>query len=345
MKIDMGLIGASSVECGPIAADAERRGFDAVWASESVTDAFLQSQAALLSTSRLTVGTAIAVAFARNPMSTAYAAWDLAGMSQGRFVLGLGSQIQAHIERRFSMPWSAPAARMRDYLLALDAIFTSWREGTRLDYQGAVYQHTLMTPTFTPKHHDHRIPVMIAAVGERMTALGAELCDGLLLHGMTTSAYLDDVTLPAVERGLAASGRSRDAVELYVPLFLVMGDTEEQVAEVTRKTREQIAFYASTPAYSRVLDTVGYGDLQPELQALSRQGRWADMAHLIDDDLLDAIAVTGSPDDMPELCKARFGGRVDRISSYYGWPVDDPDRLAGILSRFHDDPTTDTEGA
>ncbi|MGX1703140.1 TIGR03617 family F420-dependent LLM class oxidoreductase [Microbacterium sp. NPDC055357] len=337
MKIDMGMIGATGAECGPIASAAERQGFDAVWASESVTDSFLQSQAALLQTSRLTVGTAIAVAFARNPMSTAYAAWDLAATSGGRFILGLGSQIQPHIERRFSMPWSSPIARMRDYLLALDAIFTSWRDGSKLDYRGDIYQHTLMTPVFTPPHHDHRIPLMIAAVGERMTALGAELCDGLLLHGMTTTAYLDGVTLPAVERGLAASGRTRDALELYVPLFLIMGDTEEQIAETARKTREQIAFYASTPAYAAVLESVGYDELQPELQRLSRDGRWSVMADLIDEPLLDAIALTGTPDEMPDLCRARFGGRVDRISSYYGWPVDDPDRLREILSRFHDD--------
>ncbi len=345
MKIDMGMIGASSAECGPIAARAELEGFDGVWASESVTDAFLQSQAALLSTSRLTVGTAIAVAFARNPMSTAYAAWDLAGMSGGRFILGLGSQIQPHIERRFSMPWSSPVSRMRDFLMALDAIFTSWREGTKLDYQGTHYQHTLMTPVFTPKHHDHRIPTMIAAVGERMTSLGAELCDGILLHGMTTTAYLDGVTLPAVERGLAASGRTREAIDLYVPLFLVMGDTEEELAEQKRKTREQIAFYASTPAYSAVLDTIGQGALQPEMQALSRQGRWTEMADLVDDELLEAIAVIGTPDEMPELCKARFGGRVDRISSYYGWSIDDPDRLRDILSRFDDEPGTTAEEA
>lgn len=343
MKIDMGLIGASGAECGPVAAAAEEQGFDAVWASESVTDAFLQSQAALLSTSKLTVGTAIAVAFARNPMSTAYAAWDLAGMSGGRFILGLGSQIQPHIERRFSMPWSAPAPRMRDYLLALDAIFTAWRDGTKLDYRGPIYQHTLMTPVFTPHHHEHRIPVMIAAVGERMTALGAELCDGLLLHGMTTTGYLDEVTLPAVERGLAASGRERDAVELYVPLFMVMGDTEEERDAAARKTREQIAFYASTPAYVKVLESVGYENLQPELQSLSREGRWAEMADLIDDGLLDAIALTGTPEEMPDLCRARFGGRVDRVSSYYGWPVDDPDRLAEILARFHDERAPQSE--
>jgi len=341
MKIDMGMIGSSAIDCGPAAARAEAQGFDGVWASESVTDAFLQSQAALLATDKVTVGTAIAVAFARNPMSVAYLSWDLAAMSKGRFIVGLGSQIQAHIERRYSMQWSPPVDRMRDFLLAMDAIFTSWRTGERLDYQGEHYQHSLMSPVFTPHHHDYAIPTAIAAVGAKMTELGAELCDGLLLHGMTTTAYLDTVTLPAVDRGLAASNRSRDALQLYTPIFMVMGDTEEQLAEMTTKTREQIAFYASTPAYSKVLATVGYENLQPELQTMSRAGKWTEMGDLIDDTLLHEIALVGTPEQMPELARKRFSGRLDRVSSYYDWPVEDPDRLRDILAAFDDEPGTD----
>lgn len=334
MKIDMGLIGSSAAACGPIASTAEAEGYDGVWASESVTDAFLQSQSALMATQRVSVGTAIAVAFARNPMSVAYLAWDLAAMSEGRFILGLGSQIKPHIERRYSMPWSSPVPRMRDFLLALDAITTSWRDGTRLDYQGEHYQHNLMSPVFTPHHHEFTIPTMIAAVGDRMTELGAELCNGLLLHGMTTTAYLDNVTLQAVERGLSTSGRDRSALELYCPIFMVMGDTEEEIAEMSAKTRDQIAFYASTPAYAKVLESVGYENLQPELQAMSRDNRWAEMGSLIDDTLLGHIALIGKPEEMPALAKERFGGRLDRISSYYAWPVDDPDRLQQILKEF-----------
>lgn len=334
MKIDMGMIGASAAACGPVAAAAEADGFDGVWASESVTDAFLQSQAALMASEDISVGTAIAVAFARNPMSTAYLAWDLAAMSGGRFVLGLGSQIKPHIERRFSMPWTAPVDRMRDYLQALDAIFTAWRDGSRLAYEGTHYQHTLMTPVFTPHHHEYRIPTMIAAVGAKMTELGGELCDGLLLHGMTTTTYLDEVTLPALEKGLAASGRSRSDVELYCPLFLVMGDTEDEMAESARKTREQIAFYASTPAYRAVLDSVGYGDLQVELQDLSREGRWEEMGQRIDDKLLGEIALVGTAEDMPRLVRERFTGRLDRVSSYFAWPGGDPERLRAILADF-----------
>lgn len=341
MKIDMGMIGSSAAACGPIAATAEANGFDGVWASESVTDSFLQSQAALMATEKLSVGTAIAVAFARNPMSVAYLSWDLAAMSQGRFIVGLGSQIQAHIERRYSMEWSPPIERMRDFLQAMDAIFTSWRAGERLNYQGTHYHHTLMTPVFTPHHHEFPIPKMIAAVGARMTALGAELCDGLLLHGMTTTAYLDTVTLPAVDQGLAASNRSRDALELYTPIFMIMGDTEEQIADYSKQTREQIAFYASTPAYSKVLDTVGYENLQPELQKMSRAGKWVEMGDLIDDTLLGEIALIGTPEEIPELARKRFGGRLDRVSSYFGWPVEDPERLHDILAAFDDQPTTD----
>ena len=334
MKIDQGLIGSSAAACGPLASTAESLGHDGVWASESVTDAFLQSQSALMATEDVSVGTAIAVAFARNPMSVAYLAWDLAAMSNGRFILGLGSQVKPHIERRFSMPWSSPIPRMRDFLLALDAIFTSWRDGTRLDYHGEHYQHTLMSPVFTPHGHDFAIPTMIAAVGDRMTELGAELCDGLLLHGMTTMSYLDDVTLQAVDRGLATSGRDRSSLELYAPIFMVMGDTEEEIATMSDKTREQIAFYASTPAYAKVLASVGYENLQPELQAMSRDNRWAEMGGLIDDTLLHHIALVGRPDDMPRLAKEQFGGRLDRISSYYEWPVSDPDRLRQILNDF-----------
>lgn len=334
MKVDTAMIGSASAACGRIARDAEAVGFDGAWASESVTDAFLQAQAALLATSRLPVGTAVAVAFARNPMSTAYLAWDLAAASQGRFVLGLGTQVRAHIERRFSMTWSEPVARMRDYLLALRAIFGSWRVGERLDFRGSHYRHTLMTPVFTPAPHAFPIPTMIAAVGCRMTELGAELVDGLLVHTMVTAEYLDNVTLPAVERGLARSGRDRSSLELAAAALLVMGDTEQEMARRMRRAREQIAFYASTPAYRKVLASIGYDALQPELRRLSREGRWGQMVDLVDDTLLHAIAVVGSPEEMPQLCRERFGARLDRISSHFGWPVEDQDRLRALLAAF-----------
>ena len=334
MLIDHSLIGHTSTRAASDAAWAEQVGFDGVWATESVTDSFLQSMAVALSTERIGVGTAIAVAFSRNPMSTAYAAWDLAATSDGRFSLGLGTQVEAHVRRRFSMPWSPPVERMRDYIGALRAIFDSWRNGTRLRYEGAVYQHTLMSPVFTPPHHEHEIPIGVAAVGPKMTELAGENCDFAILHGMIHPGYFDEVTLPALQRGLDASGRDRTAVTVSCPLFMVMGDDEETIADSTAATKGQIAFYASTPAYRRVLDPIGYGDLQPDLQQLSRDGRWQEMSGLIDDGLLGQLAFVGRPEDMPGLVNERFGGRLDRVSSYFGWPVEDPERLTEILHAF-----------
>jgi probable F420-dependent oxidoreductase len=334
LLIDHSLIGVTARRSATDAAWAEGAGFDGVWATESVTDAFLQCLGATLSTGQIQVGTAIAVAFARNPMTVAYEAWDLAACSSGRFVLGMGTQIRSHVTRRFSMPWSDPLERMRDFIAALRAIWAVWRDGGQLRYEGPYYRHTLMTPVFSPPHHDHPIPLAVAAVGPRMTALAGEVCDGAILHGMTTKAYLDDVTLPALAEGLRASGRSRADVFCSCPLFMIMGDDEKVLAEMREKACQQIAFYASTPAYRAVLDSVGYGDLQPELQSLSRTGRWREMGELIDDGLLGHIALSGIPEEMPQLVRARFGGRLDRVSSYFGWPVEDPDRLGEILAAF-----------
>ena len=296
---------------------------------------FSSAWGSALSTNRVQVGTAIAVAFARNPMTTAYAVWDLAACSEGRFVSGLGTQVKAHVTRRFSMPWSDPAARMCDYIAALRAIWATWRDGMPLHHEGPYYQHTLMTPVFSPPRHEHPIPIAIAAVGPHMTSLAGEICDGAILHGMTTQSYLDDVTLPALQQGLAKSGRRREDFFCSCPLFMVMGDDEETIDDMGQRTREQIAFYASTPSYRGILESVGYGDLQGELQQLSRAGRWQEMGRLIDQDLFDAIALTGTPDEMPNLVRTRYGGRLDRVSSYFGWPIEDPDRLADIVHAFH----------
>jgi|688.fasta_scaffold223861_3 probable F420-dependent oxidoreductase len=340
MKIDYSLIGHTSRNALVDAQRAESWGFDGVWATESVTDAFLQSMAVALSTERVDIGTAIAVAFARNPMTTAYCAWDIASASGGRFTLGMGTQIQAHITKRFSMPWSSPAARMEDYIKALRAIFESWRTGSRLRYEGEHYRHTLMTPVFTPPHHDHPIPIAIAAVGEVMTALAGRLCDGVILHGMTNPEYLDTVTLPALEKGLAESGRSRAAFTVSLPLFFAMGDTEEQIVAQREESRKQLAFYASTPAYRGVLEAIGYGDLQTQLHSMSKTGEWDKMATAIDDTLLDAMVLTGAPEEIPALVYKRFGNRFDRVSSYYGWTIDDPERMADIVKKFHSYSTT-----
>lgn len=337
MKLDHSLIGHTSLQASTDARWAEDAGFTGVWATESVTDAFLQSMAVALTTERIEIGTAIAVAFARNPMTTAYAAWDLAAASKGRFVLGLGTQIEAHITRRFSMPWSPPVDRMAEYLDALTAIFTAWRDGTRLRFEGEHYRHTLMSPVFTPPHHDHPIPMGIAAVGPKMMQLAGKSCDLAILHGMVHPTYLDEVGLPALQAGLDESNRDRSAISLSCPLFMVMGDDDQTIAASLAKTKEQVAFYASTPAYRRILDVIGFGDLQPELQQLSRENRWAEMSTLIGDDLLDHLAFIGTPDEMPGLVRGRLGDRIDRVSSYFGWPTDDLDRLRSIAAAFEAD--------
>ncbi|MBS4754560.1 TIGR03617 family F420-dependent LLM class oxidoreductase [Nocardioides sp. zg-ZUI104] len=322
-----------------MAADAEAAGFDGVWATESVTDSTLMAMGAALSTERVHIGTAVTIAFARNPMTLSYAAWDLQAASGGRFTVGLGSQVKAHVERRYSMPWTSPAPRMRDFIGAMRAIWSSWQTGDKLAYEGEHYQHTMMTPVFTPHHHEHPLRIMLSAVGPRMTRLGAEVADGIILHGFTTPEYLDAVTLPTVAEGLAASGRERSDLTLYCPLFLITGNTEEEMVKMREDTRAQIAFYASTPNYRDVLESVGFEDLQVELQDLTREGKWDQLAERVPDELLDRIAVTGEPDVLAGRIHERFGDRLDRISSRFGWPTADLDQLSSLVEELHGDAT------
>ena len=211
-------------------------------------------------------------------MTLANVGYDLQQYSGGRFILGLGSQIKPHIDKRFSMPWSHPAARMREFVLAMRAIWACWNEGEKLDFRGEFYTHTLMTPFFNPGPNPHGVPkVFLAAVGERMTEVAGEVCDGMLVHGFTTERYLQEVTLPALERGYAAGGRKRDEFELSIPAFVVTGENDEAIEQADAAVRQQIAFYGSTPAYRPVLDLHGWGDLQDELNVLSKQGEWVEM--------------------------------------------------------------------
>jgi probable F420-dependent oxidoreductase len=249
-------------------------------------------------------------------------------------MLGLGSQIKPHIEKRFSMPWSHPAARMRELILAMRSIWSSWNEGTKLDFTGDFYTHTLMTPFFNPGPNRYGPPkVFLAAVGELMTTVAGEVADGLLAHGFTTERYLREVTMPALERGLASSGRRRDDVQVSYPAFVVTGTTEAEMADAARAVRAQIAFYGSTPAYRPVLELHGWGDMQTELNTLSKQGEWMKMAELIDDDVLNAFAVVCEPEDVPARIMTRVGDVVDRITFYAPYGAD-PERWRGILAGF-----------
>ncbi len=307
------------------ARELEDRGYAGVWASEVAQDPFLVLHAAALGTTRVSVGSAIAVAFARSPMTLAYTAYDLQRYSRGRFVLGLGTQIQAHVERRFSMPWSAPAARMREYLGALRAIWATWTDDVPLRFRGEHYRHTLMTPMFTPARHEWGPPpVHLAAVGPLMTRLAGEAADGLLAHSFTTARYLRERTLPALTEGLEAAGRDRSAVQVSLPGFVVTGRDDAERARAADAVRAQIAFYGSTPAYRPVLELHGWGALGDELHTLSTgrdPERWQAMARLVDDEVLGTFAVVAEPDAVGPALLERYDGLVDRFSVYPGTGV------------------------
>lgn len=313
LKIDGGI--PSDLRRAPqVARDLEREGFDGCWTGEINHDPFLPMLLAAEHSDRLDIGTSIAVAFARSPMTLANLGWDLQAYSQGRFILGLGTQIQPHIEKRFSMPWSHPVRRMREFILALHAIWDCWQHGTKLDFDGEFYTHRLMTPMFTPESQPHGTPpIFLAAVGERMTEMCGEVADGLLAHAFTTRRYLDEVTLPTLQRGLARAGRSRNDVAVACPIFLVTGIDEASMAAAAVATRKQIAFYASTPAYRPVLDLHGWGELQTDLRQLSLDGRWDEMGTLIDDDMLAAFAVVAPADSLADALAQRCEGAIDRV--------------------------------
>jgi len=258
---------------------------------------------------------AIAVAFARNPMLLANLAYDMQLLSKGRFILGLGSQIRPHIERRFSMPWSRPAARMRELVLAIRAIWASWEEDARLDFRGEFYTHTLMTPVFNPGPNPFGLPrIFCAGVGPRMTEVVGEVADGFLVHPFHTPEFLRQVTLPALDRGRERGARARGDFEIGAQLILALGDDEESLQAAKNGARAQISFYGSTPAYRPVLECEGCGDLQTELHRLSKEGRWLEMAGRIDDSLLERIAVVGGRAEAAAKIRARCAGLVDRVS-------------------------------
>jgi probable F420-dependent oxidoreductase len=297
------------------AAAARAGGFDGLHSSELNHDPFLLLARAVGGAPGLEFGTSIAVAFARSPMTVAYSAWDLQALTGGRFHLGLGSQVKAHIERRFSMPWSRPAARMREYVLALRAIWRSWQDSDKLDFDGEFYRHTLMTPMFSPGPLPSGPPrVLIAAVGDAMTQVAGEVADGLIAHSFTTRRYIQEVTLPTVRVGLARGGRAGKDFDLVYAPFVVTGSDAESMAASAAVARERIAFYAATPSYRGVLELHGWGDLQTSLNALARQGKWQEMGGLIDDEVLGEFAVVAPLGELPAAYARWVGGLADRTS-------------------------------
>jgi probable F420-dependent oxidoreductase len=314
------------------AADVEAAGYDGIFAAETRHDPFVSLAAAAMRTERVSLMTGIAVAFARSPMTVAETANDLQLVSEGRFVLGLGSQIKAHIERRFSMPWSAPAPRMREYVAALRAIWESWRTGERLRFEGEHYRHTMMTPFFSPGENPFGPPpVWIAAVGPGMTETAGAVADGVLAHTFTTERYLREVTLPALQRGAESAGRTLDGFGLSIPAFIALGETPQELDVAIEATRRQIAFYGSTPEYLPVLELHGWTAAHEKLHAASRRGEWAEMARTVDDDMLAAFAAVGSPSEVATQLRERFTGVATRLSFSAGYPIR-PEVSAALLA-------------
>ncbi|MFI7670722.1 TIGR03617 family F420-dependent LLM class oxidoreductase [Nocardia sp. NPDC049526] len=299
---------------------AESEGYDALWSAESSGDPFLPLVPMAQSTGHLKLGTAVAVAFARNPMSLAYTAHHLQLLSGGRLLLGLGTQIKPHIERRFGMPWSNPARRMREFVDALHAIWTCWQTGGPLDFHGEFYTHTLMTPFFAPEPSRWGPPkVYLAAVGDRMTEVAGAVCDGLLPHPFTTERFLRERTVPTLQKGRQNAGRDLRDFSISLSGLVVTGATEEDMARAAAAVRDQIAFYGSTPTYQPVLALHGWEELGRELTRLSKgedDDRWRRMGELIDDEVLDTFAVVAEPDRLGAAVQARFGDLVERFSFY-----------------------------
>jgi len=293
----------------------EALGFDGVVSNETTHDPFLPLAVVAQNTRRLRIQTSVAVGFARSPMILANLAHDLNAFSGGRFTLGLGSQIKPHITRRYSMPWSSPAARMREMVQAIRAIFADWYDGQKLDFEGEFYTHTLMPPLFRPENIEHgKPPINVAAVGPLMTETAGAVADGMIVHPFSTEAYMRQHTLPRLQAGLASAGRARQDCGVAYPPFMVTGATEEIFRKCREAVAKRIAFYASTPAYRPVLEQHGWGDLQTELTRMTKEGRWSEMDALIDDDILNTFAVVGEVKDIAPEIWSRFGDIVQEFT-------------------------------
>ncbi len=316
MRVDGG-IGIDWTKSAEGARQSELDGYDGAWVAETNHDPFTLLTMAATATETIQLGTNIVVAFARSPMTLAAQANDIHWLSKGRMVLGLGSQIKPHIEKRFSMPWGQPAARMREFVMAMRAIWDCWNNGTKLAFRGDFYTHTLMSPFFDPGPNPYGTPkVFLAGVGELMTRAAGEVCDGFLAHGFTTERYLKEVTVPALATGMLKSGRTRDNFEISLPAFVVTGRDTAEFEAAKAATKAQIAFYGSTPAYRGVLELHGWGELQDQLNGLSKQGKWMEMGQALDDEVLQAFAVVAEPALVATELKRRYASTVDRLTLY-----------------------------
>jgi probable F420-dependent oxidoreductase len=319
---------------GQVFRELEEIGYDGAFSFEARHDPFLPLVSAAASTSDLRLGTAVAIAFARNPMNLANLAYGLQSMSGGRFVLGLGSQIRPHIVNRFSMPWSHPAKRMREIVLAIKSIFARWEGAAELDFRGEFYRHTLMIPAFDPGPNPFGPPpIYVGGFGPLMMEVAGEVADGFFGHPFNSRKSLEECVLPAIGRGLAKSGRRRSEIDLIFATMVVTADDERGFERSKAAARKHLAFYGSTPAYRPTLECHGWGDLHLELNRMSKQNRWDEMSELIEDEILETIAVVGEREEIAGKLNARLEGIADGVSLTHNRSPD-PGHWADIVAEL-----------
>jgi len=338
VKLDVGMLTHDLKSIPEYARKVEALGYDCLWSAETQHDPFLPLAVAATVTSRIKLGTSIAVAFPRSPMILAHVCWDLAKASGGRFILGLGSQVKGHNERRFSVKFESPAPKMREIVLALRRIWDCWQNGTKLDFKGTFYRFDLMTPFFNPGPIEHpTIPVYVAGVNAAMCRVAGEVCEGLHVHPFNSPKYLREYVRPAVDEGRAKAGRTRTPFTYVTSSFVVVGDNAQELEQQKQAVKQQIAFYASTRTYEPVLATHGWQDLVPHLHRKSVEGDWKGMADLITDEMLDTYAVTGSYATIASKLEERYAGLLDRTAFYqpYKQPSLDDPRLPRVIQQFN----------
>ncbi|MEZ5734239.1 MAG: TIGR03617 family F420-dependent LLM class oxidoreductase [Novosphingobium sp.] len=315
MKLNAAHSTAPARDLTDLAARLDDAGCHGLFFAEIAHDPFLATAIAATAETGLTLGTSIALAFTRSPTTLAYTAHDLNAATGGRFVLGLGPQVKTHIERRFGLEWREPVQRLREVVLAMRAVWNCWEEGGPLDFGGELYRLSLMPPAFRPEKTGHGAPpVYLAAVGPKMAEVAGEVADGLFVHAFSTPDYVRNVLLPAIERGLARSGRSRADFQICYSAFIADTTAAESPAAAREQARGSVAFYASTPDYRRVLDQHGIGELQPRLRQMTREGAWDRMAAEISDEVLELFCTSGAPAELCEGLGQRWGDLVDQIS-------------------------------
>jgi probable F420-dependent oxidoreductase len=327
MLFDVTIFPTDLNAAGELARQIEEHGFSGLWTAETSHNPFLPLTHAAATTTRISLGTGIAVAFPRSPMVVANVAWDLAEQSKGRFILGLGTQVKPHITKRFSTEWGAPVPRLREYIESLRAIWNTWQNAAPLRYTGEHYRFTLMTPFFSPDPMPYSdIPIYIAGVNEGLCRLAGELCQGFHVHPFHTVRYLKELVIPNIETGAAKVSRNSTDVKLTCSIFVVTGRNEEEMRNNAIMTKSQIAFYASTPSYATVMEMHGWQDLAVKLNMMSREGRWAEMWTEISDEMLDQIAVVAPPDELPYKVKERYNGLLDRVGYYFPFVPSEADK-------------------